>query len=68
MSGFAWIVVVVAVLSTIFLFALDNTITADLQPAIVARFDAVDRLSWISVAYLLGAAALTLTWYKRHFL
>jgi hypothetical protein len=62
-SGLAWIAVVVSVLSSVFLFSLDNTITADIQPAIVNRFDAVDRLAWIAVAYFLGAAALTLSWY-----
>jgi len=37
--GIAWALVVLSILSSTFLFALDNTIVADVQPAIVERFD-----------------------------
>ncbi|KUI69004.1 Putative HC-toxin efflux carrier TOXA [Cytospora mali] len=61
-TGFGWVCVIAAILSSIFLFALDNTITANVQPAIVDTFHDVSRLSWISVAYLLGAASINLLW------
>jgi hypothetical protein len=61
-TGIAWLLVVAAMLSTIFLFALDNTVAADVQPQIVDEFNAVDRLAWISVAYLLGSCTLNFFW------
>jgi hypothetical protein len=47
--------VVLAVLSSIFLFALDNTIVADIQPRIIADLGGIEKLPWISVAFALGA-------------
>ncbi|KAI8631875.1 putative MFS drug efflux transporter [Xylariaceae sp. FL1651] len=61
-SGFGWVLVVSSILSTIFLFALDNTVTANVQPVIVEEFHQVNLLPWISVAYLLGSAAVNLFW------
>lgn len=63
-GGWRWIVVVLAILSSTFLFALDNTIVADVQPVIVEHFDSVSKLSWLSVAFLIGAAATNLVWGK----
>jgi len=63
-EGIRWAIVVIAILSSTFLFALDNTIVADIQPAIVLHFGSVDKLAWLSVAFLLGAAATNLVWGK----
>jgi MFS family permease len=63
-AGIRWALVVVSILSSSFLFALDNTIVADIQPVIVTHFDAVSKLSWLSVAFLIGAAATNLVWGK----
>ena len=60
--GIAWVLVVVAIISSMFLFGLDQTITADVQPAIIKRFDSTEKLPWISVALLLGASASNLFW------
>jgi hypothetical protein len=60
--GWMWFLLVVSILSTTFLFALDNTIVANIQPAIVEEFNGVSKLSWISVATLLGAASTNLIW------
>lgn len=51
-----------SILSCVFLFALDNTIVADVQPAIVNEFHDVAMLPWLSVAFLLGAASTLLVW------
>ncbi|KAJ5257134.1 Major facilitator superfamily domain general substrate transporter [Penicillium angulare] len=59
-GGWKWVVVVLAIYSSQFLFALDQTIVANVQPAIVEQFNAVDRLSWVSVAFLIGAAGTNL--------
>lgn len=63
-SGWKWILVVLSILSSTFLFALDNTIVADIQPVIVRQFDSVAKLTWLSVSFLIGAAATNLVWGK----
>jgi predicted MFS family arabinose efflux permease len=62
--GFKWFLVVVSILSSIFLFSLDNTIVADIQPAIVEEFGSVNKLPWLSVSFLLAAASTNLIWGK----
>jgi hypothetical protein len=51
-----------SIFSCVFLFALDNTIVADVQPAIVNEFDNLELLPWLSVAFMLGAASTLLMW------
>ncbi|KAH6670424.1 major facilitator superfamily domain-containing protein [Halenospora varia] len=63
-SGIKWAVVVLSILSSTFLFALDNTIVAVIQPVIVTKFNSIDKLAWLSVAFLIGAAATNLIWGK----
>lgn len=60
--GVKWAFAVIAVLASTFLFALDNTIVADVQPAIVERFGEVNKLPWLSVAFLVAAAGTNLVW------
>ncbi|CAI7614018.1 unnamed protein product [Penicillium discolor] len=62
-----WIAVVLAILSSIFLFALDNTITANIQAEIVRDFQAVNKLSWISVGLVMSASEIVLLWGKIFF-
>ncbi|KAI9765802.1 MAG: hypothetical protein M1840_007084 [Geoglossum simile] len=61
-TGIKWALVVVGILSTTFLFALDNSIVADIQPKIIQTFGEIDKLPWLSVAFALGSAASTLIW------
>ncbi|TGJ78159.1 hypothetical protein E0Z10_g10599 [Xylaria hypoxylon] len=61
-TGLSWILIVVSILSSAFLFALDNTIVADIQPAIVRDFGSVNKLTWLPVGFLLGAASSNLLW------
>lgn len=60
--GIKWVLLVLSILSSTFLFALDNTIVADVQPAIVKRFGSIDKLPWLSVAFLVAAAGTNLVW------
>jgi hypothetical protein len=53
---------VTAILSGVFLFALDQTIVADVQPNIIAQFGSIDKLPWLSVAFLLATASTNLFW------
>ncbi|KAJ5525432.1 MFS drug efflux transporter [Penicillium frequentans] len=66
-QGWKWIAVVLAILSSTFLFALDNTITANIQADIVRDFEAVNKLSWISVGLVMSASATVLLWGKIFF-
>jgi MFS family permease len=45
---------VIATLISVFLYALDNTVVADIVPAIVNDFDRVSDLPWLSVGFALG--------------
>ncbi|KAA8644348.1 hypothetical protein EYZ11_001643 [Aspergillus tanneri] len=63
-TGFKWVLVIFSILSAIFLFALDNTIVADVQPKIIDSFGEINKLPWISVAFALGAVSVNLVWGK----
>nr|POE61029.1 efflux pump patc [Quercus suber] len=43
------------------LYALDNTIVATIQPAIIEDLGHIEKLPWLSVTYQLGSFALDLT-------
>jgi MFS family permease len=62
--GVQWFIVVTAILSSIFLFSLDNTVVADVQPAIVEQFGDINKLPWVSVTFLLAAASMNLIFGK----
>jgi hypothetical protein len=62
--GWKWVLVVLSIFSSIFLFSLDNTVVADVQPVIVETLGEVDKLPWLSVGFLLGAASTNLIWGK----
>ncbi|KFX90140.1 hypothetical protein O988_08328 [Pseudogymnoascus sp. VKM F-3808] len=63
-TGWKWGLVVVSILSSIFLFALDNTVVADIQPAIIANFGDIQKLPWLTGAFLIGSASTNLVWGK----
>ena len=63
-QGVKWVLVLAAIFSSMFLFALDNTIVADIQPAIVAEFDEIAKLPWLAGAFIMGTAASNLVWGK----
>ncbi|KAI1503399.1 major facilitator superfamily transporter [Biscogniauxia marginata] len=52
--GFRWFVLLCSIYSSMFIFALDNTITANLVPVISNEFHSVDLLPWLSVGFMLG--------------
>lgn len=63
--GWKWAVAMITILSTTFLFALDNTIVADIQPSIINQFNDVERLPWFGVGFGLGSTAV-LPWGKAY--
>lgn len=60
--GIRWILVVVSIYSSTFLYALDGTIVANIQPAIVQTLDGVDKIAWLGVAFVMASSATLLTW------
>ena len=61
-GALSWPVLVISVLSSTFLFALDNTMVANIQPTIIETFGEVEKLPWLSVAFQLGALGASLLW------
>ncbi|KAL0935995.1 MFS drug efflux [Colletotrichum truncatum] len=59
-TGWRWGIVVFAILSSTFLFALDNTVVADVQPQIVLQFDAITDIAWLGVAFIMAANSTNL--------
>lgn len=60
-----WFVVVSAILSSTFLFALDNTVVADVQPNVIETFGDVSLLPWLGVGFALGGVTI-LPWGKAY--
>ncbi|EOD45517.1 putative mfs drug efflux protein [Neofusicoccum parvum UCRNP2] len=60
--GVFWLMVTLSIYSSTFLFALDNTIVANIQPAIVDSLNGLDKLAWSGVAFVMASSATVLTW------
>lgn len=63
-TGWRWVLIIFSILSSAFLFALDNTIVADIQPVIVLEFQSISKITWLSASFLIGAASTNLIWGK----
>ncbi|KAK2024716.1 MFS general substrate transporter [Colletotrichum zoysiae] len=63
LRGWKWVVAYGSILSTTFLFALDNTIVAAIQPAILESLGRLELLPWISVSFAVGSTPI-LPWGK----
>jgi MFS family permease len=61
-TGWKWVLASIAILSSIFLYALDATIVAAIQPIIVTEYNALEKLAWISIGFLLAATATNMIW------
>ncbi|KAH8811129.1 major facilitator superfamily domain-containing protein [Xylogone sp. PMI_703] len=61
-STILWLFVLISILSSSFLYALDNTVVADVQPSIIKTFGEISKLPWLSVSFLLSAVTTILTW------
>ncbi len=62
-TGFKWFLAVSSILSSTFLYALDQTVVADVEPKIVERFGEIQKLPWLPIAFLLAAVSTNLIWY-----
>lgn len=62
-AGIRWVLMVLSILSSTFLFALDNTVVADVQASIVNTFGQIQKLSWLPLAFLVASIATNSIWY-----
>ncbi|ETS84281.1 hypothetical protein PFICI_02306 [Pestalotiopsis fici W106-1] len=60
--GWKWAISYIALLSSIFLYAFDCTVVADVQTAIINDFGAIDQLSWLSNGLVMPATAMVMPW------
>jgi hypothetical protein len=62
-TGILWFIVNVAVLSATFLYALDNTVMANVRPSVIESFgNRVDTLAWLSISYPMGEVGSNPLW------
>ncbi|RKL44843.1 hypothetical protein BFJ72_g3494 [Fusarium proliferatum] len=59
-QGWRWAVAYSAMLSTTLLFAIDNTIVANIQPSIINDFGHLELMSWIGTGFALGTMFILL--------
>ncbi|KAK1659527.1 major facilitator superfamily domain-containing protein [Colletotrichum godetiae] len=64
--GVKWFLVICALLSALFLYALDNTVVANVQAKVVQTYHRVDLVPWLGVSFALASAATTLPWSKAY--
>src|SRR5277367_5152583 len=58
--GWKWIVACISIYACAFLYGLDTTIAADVQPAIVKSLGEIEKLTWIGAGFPLGSIAIIL--------
>ncbi|VUC35928.1 unnamed protein product [Clonostachys rosea] len=63
--GWKWAIAYLSILTTVFLFALDNTIVAAIQVPILNTLGHVELLPWIGTGFALGSTAI-LPWGKAY--
>ncbi|KAL2760159.1 hypothetical protein ACRALDRAFT_1054010 [Sodiomyces alcalophilus JCM 7366] len=64
--GVKWVLTVAAILSCVFLYALDTTVVADIQPDIIASLGDFQKFPWLATAYALPSTALVLIQSKMY--
>ncbi|ORY09573.1 major facilitator superfamily domain-containing protein [Clohesyomyces aquaticus] len=60
--GIWWAIVITAIISSTFLYSLDNTVMANIRPDIVDSLGHMEMLPWISVSYPLGEVGTCPFW------
>ncbi|KAI5867646.1 putative efflux pump antibiotic resistance protein [Durotheca rogersii] len=64
LRGFAWFIMVVALILSTFLYALDNTVLANVRPSIIDTLGRIDLLPYVSITYPLGEVGSSPLWGK----
>lgn len=60
--GLKWAASCAALLSSIFLYAFDCTVVADIQSSIIAEWGAIEKLPWLSNGLVMPATAFVMPW------
>lgn len=60
--GVSWFLVVASILMANFLFATDNTIAANIQPAVIQTFQSLNKLAWLGVAFMMSSWGTCFFW------
>jgi hypothetical protein len=63
-SGFCWFLIVSAILGSTFLYALDNTVVADVGVNVVQTLGEIEKLPWLGTAFTLSSMSTILVWSK----
>jgi hypothetical protein len=56
-----WILILLALYISAFLYGLDSTISADVQGTIIQKFSEPEKLAWIGVGFPLGSISIILS-------
>ncbi|KAF2878490.1 major facilitator superfamily domain-containing protein [Massariosphaeria phaeospora] len=64
--GMKWVLTVCAILSCVFLFALDTTVVADIQPNIIRSLGEFEKYTWLATAYAIPGLTLVLVQSKLY--
>jgi MFS family permease len=59
-TGFKWLLILISLYSSAFLYGLDTTIAADVQGAVIETFGHVDQLAWMGAGFPMGSVAVIL--------
>jgi len=62
-----WWSILFSLYAAAFLYGLDNTIVADIQPAAIETFGSVSKLAWLGIGFPLGSIASVLPVMKAFF-
>lgn len=62
-TGWKWAALVVSILACVFLHSTDSTILANSRPPIIEDLGHIEKLPWISVAYVFGSAGVASIWW-----
>lgn len=62
LTSLSWVVLCSSLLLAKMQAALDNTMTANLQPTIINTFGEIAKFPWINVTYSLGMGGTCLLW------
>jgi hypothetical protein len=60
-KGWKWVLVCAAIYLAGFLYGLDNTISANIQGAVVETYGDIAKLTWLGTGFPLGSIATILT-------
>lgn len=65
-STLQWLLIVLAVYSSAFLYGLDTTIVSVIQGPVTVQFSQVEKLGWLGIGFPLGSCCTIAAWAKAY--